>query len=182
MALTRTPRTSWIEEGLRALAAGGPDAVRVETLAEALGVTKGGFYWHFDDRRALLEEILDLWELVSVDEVIERVESDGGDARTKLRRLSALAASSDEPLKIDLAVRDWARREQTVADRLQRVDNRRMDYMRSLFGAFCPDENDVEARCMVFYSLWIGSHFIAADHGPRSRADVVKVVLRQLLA
>jgi hypothetical protein len=35
---------------------------------------------------------------------------------------------------------------------------------------------------MVFYSLWIGSHFIAADHGPRSRADVVKVVLRQLLA
>jgi AcrR family transcriptional regulator len=182
MALTRTPRTSWIEEGLRALAAGGPDAVRIETLAETLGVTKGGFYWHFDDRRALLEEILDTWELVSVDEVIERVESDGGDARTKLRRLSALAASSDEPLKIDLAVRDWARREQTVADRLQRVDNRRMDYMRSLFGAFCPDEDDVEARCMVFYSLWIGSHFIAADHGPRSRADVVKVVLRQLLA
>jgi AcrR family transcriptional regulator len=181
MALTRTPRTSWIEEGFRALAAGGPDAVRIETLAEALGVTKGGFYWHFDDRRALLEEILDMWELVSVDEVIERIESDGGDARTKLRRLSALAASSDEPLKIDLAVRDWARREQTVADRLQRVDNRRMDYMRSLFGAFCPDEDDVEARCMVFYSLWIGSHFIAADHGPRSRADVVKVVLRQLL-
>jgi AcrR family transcriptional regulator len=182
MALTRTPRTSWIEEGLRALAAGGPNAVRIETLAEALGVTKGGFYWHFDDRRALLEEILDLWELVSVDEVIERVESDGGDARTKLRRLSALAASSDEPLKIDLAVRDWARREQRVADRLQRVDNRRMDYMRSLFGAFCPDDDDVEARCMVFYSLWIGSHFIAADHGPRNRADVVKVILRQLLA
>ncbi len=181
MALTRTPRTNWIEEGLRALAAGGPDAVRIETLAEALGVTKGGFYWHFDDRRALLEEILDMWERLSVDDVIERVESEGGDARAKLRRLSALASSSDEPLKIDLAVRDWARRDQTVADRLRRVDNRRMDYMRSLFGAFCPDEDDVEARCMVFYSLWIGSHFIAADHGARSRADVVKVVLRQLL-
>ena len=157
MALTRTPRTNWIEEGLRALAAGGPDAVRIETLAEALGVTKGGFYWHFDDRRALLEEILDMWERLSVDDVIERVESEGGDARAKLRRLSALASSSDEPLKIDLAVRDWARRDQTVADRLRRVDNRRMDYMRSLFGAFCPDEDDVEARCMVFYSLWIGA-------------------------
>jgi AcrR family transcriptional regulator len=180
MALTRAPRTSWIEEGLRALGAGGPDAVRIETLAEALGVTKGGFYWHFDDRRALLEEILDMWELVSVDEVIERVESEGGDARAKLRRLSALAASSDESLRIDLAVRDWARREQTVADRLRRVDNRRMDYMRSLFGAFCPDEDDVEARCMVFYSLWIGSHFIAADHGARSRADVLKLALRRL--
>src|SRR6266496_6234457 len=139
MALTRTPRTNWIEEGLRALAAGGPDAVRIETLAEALGVTKGGFYWHFDDRRALLEEILDMWERLSVDDVIERVESEGGDARAKLRRLSALASSSDEPLKIDLAVRDWARRDQTVAERLRRVDNRRMDYLRSLFGAFCAD-------------------------------------------
>src|SRR6266545_3437782 len=157
-APTRTPRSSWIEEGLRALAAGGPDAVRSE----------------------LLEEILDTWERVSVDEVIERVESEGGDARAKLRRLSALAASSDEPLRIDLAVRDWARREQTVAERLRRVDNRRMDYLRSLFGAFCPDEDDVEARCMVFYSLWIGSHFIAADHGARSRADVLKLALGRL--
>jgi hypothetical protein len=40
----------------------------------------------------------------------------------------------------------------------------------------------VEARCLVFYSLWIGSHFIAADHGSRTRADVVKRALRQLEA
>jgi AcrR family transcriptional regulator len=181
-APTRTPRSAWIEQGLRAVAAGGPDAVRIDSLAQALGVTRGGFYWHFDDRRALLEQILDTWERRSVDEVIERVESEGGDPRAKLRRLSALAASSDEPLRIDLAVRDWARREQPVADRLRRVDNQRMDYMRSLFGAFCADEDDVEARCMVFYSLWIGSHFIAADHGTRSRADVLKLALRRLVA
>jgi AcrR family transcriptional regulator len=181
-APTRTPRSSWIDEGLRALAAGGPDAVRIETLAQTLGVTRGGFYWHFDHRRALLEEILDTWERLSVDEVIERVESDGGDAKAKLRRLSALAASSDEPLRIDLAVRDWSRRERTVAERLRRVDNRRMDYLRSLFGALSPDADDVEARCLVFYSLWIGSHFIAADHGARSRSDVVKLALGQLEA
>jgi AcrR family transcriptional regulator len=178
-APTRTPRRTWIEEGLRALAAGGPDAVRIEPLAQALGVTRGGFYWHFDDRRALLEEILDTWERVSVDEVIESVESEHGDARAKLRRLSKLAASSDG-LRIDLAVRDWARREPPVAKRLRRVDNRRMDYLRSLFGALCSDEDEVEARCMVFYSLWIGSHFIAADHGTRSRADVLKLVLTRL--
>ena len=181
-APTRTPRSSWIEEGLRALAAGGPDAVRIELLAQELGVTKGGFYWHFDDRRALLEEILDAWERASVDEVIERVESESGEPRTKLRRLSALAASSDEPLRTDLAVRDWARREPAVAERLRRVDNRRMEYVRSLFGAFCPDEDDVEARCLVFYSLWIGSHFIAADHGGRTRADIVKLALERLEA
>src|SRR6266702_3197870 len=113
-APTRTPRSSWIEEGLRALAAGGPDAVRIELLARALGVTRGGFYWHFDDRRGLLEEILDTWERVSVDEGIER--------------------------------------------------------------------DEIEARCMLFYSLWIGSHFIAADHGARSRTEVMKLAVRRLFA
>ena len=182
MAYTRTPRNSWIEAGLRALAAGGPAAVRIEPLARALGVTKGGFYWHFEDRPALLEEMLDTWERVSVDEVIERVEGEGGDARTRLRRLSALAGSSGELLRLDLAVRDWARRERTVAERLRRVDNRRMDYMRSLFGVFCPDEAEVEARCMLAFSLWVGNHFIAADHGARSRADIMALTLRRLEA
>ena len=57
-----------------------------------------------------------------------------------------------------------------------------MDYMRSLFGAFCPDEDDVEARCMLAFSLLIGNHFMAADHGARSRADVLKLALRRLEA
>jgi AcrR family transcriptional regulator len=187
MALTRTPRSGWIDQGLKALAAGGPDAVRVEVLARKLGVTKGGFYWHFDDRPALLEEMLDAWERVSVDQVIERVEGEGGDARAKLRRLSAIASSSQwlrgfDPLRTDLAIRDWARREKRVARRLRRVDNRRMDYMRSLFGAFVDDEDDVEARCLLAFSLWIGSNFIAADHGARSRAEAEDLAFKRLLA
>lgn len=180
MAATRTPRGAWIDEGLRALAAGGPGAVRVEVLAKALGVTKGGFYWHFEDRHALLGEVLDAWERSSVDEVIERVDGGGGDAVARLRRLSALAATSDDVLRTDLAVRDWARRDQAVALRLRRVDNRRMDYLRALFGAVSGDADDVEARCLLVLSLWIGSHFIAADHGARSRAHVLGLAMRRL--
>src|SRR3954471_5495105 len=105
MAVARTPRTSWIDQGLRALGVGGPDAVRIEKLAQALGVTKGGFYGHFDDRPALLEEMLDAWERLVVDEVIDRVEAEGGDARARLRRLSGLASSSRDLMKIELAVR-----------------------------------------------------------------------------
>src|SRR5882672_4359513 len=92
-APTRTPRSTWIEAGLRALAAGGPDAVRIEPLAKALGVTRGGFYWHFADRDALLREMLDTWERAATDEVIERVERKGGDARARVRRAGALTFS-----------------------------------------------------------------------------------------
>src|SRR5580700_9830939 len=92
-APTRTPRGKWIEQGLRALAAGGPDAVRIEPLAQALGVTRGGFYWHFDDRNALLEEMLDRWERATTEEVAERLAREGGDVRAKLERLLAFTAS-----------------------------------------------------------------------------------------
>jgi AcrR family transcriptional regulator len=141
-AITRTPRSRWIEEGLRALAAGGPDAVRVEALAQALGVTKGGFYGHFADRSALLEEILDSWERMCTDDVLERVERKGRDVRARLRLAGALTFSS-ELLPVDLAIRDWARRDHAVAERLRRVDNRRMEYLRLLFGAICADEQEV---------------------------------------
>ena len=180
-APTRTPRTSWIDEGLRALGVGGPDAVRIEKLAQALGVTKGGFYWHFDDRGALLGEMLDTWERVVVDEVIKRVESSGGDARAKLWRLFGVAVSSDDLVQVELAIRDWGRRDEDVAARLRRLDNRRMDYMRPLFADFCSDSDDVEARCLLAFAMFIGNHFIAADHGARSRADVVRLAVQRLL-
>ena len=182
MAVLRTPRDRWVDQGLRALADGGPDAVRIEALARTLGVTKGGFYWHFDDRQALLDEMLDTWERLSVDAVIERLEDEGGDARSKLQRLFALASTGGDLLRVDLAVRDWARRDAAVAARLRRVDNRRMAYMRSLFAGFCTDPDDVEARCLLALSLFVGNHFMAIDHGARDRGDVLRLAARHLLA
>jgi AcrR family transcriptional regulator len=180
--ITRTPRGSWVEAGLKALGDGGPEAVRVEPLAKSLGVTKGSFYWHFDGSQALLEELLDAWERTMIDEVVERVEREGGDAKGRLRELFSLAASGARVglMGTELAIRDWARHDEAVATRLRRVDNRRMDYMRSLFGELCEDEDDVEARCLISFSLFIGSGFIAADHGGRSRAEVLARAMTQL--
>ena len=173
MGATRTSRERWIEEGLQALAAGGPDAVRVEALAKKLGVTKGGFYGSFADRDALLEVMLDAWERESIDEVIDRVEREGGDPRTKIQRAGLLTFSTDRLLPIDLAIRDWARRDQAVAERLRRVDNRRMALLREMIGTFCSDADEVEARSMLAFCVAIGEHFLAADHGDLTRAQVL---------
>ena len=178
----RTPRDTWIEAGLRALGTGGgPDAVRVDALAKSLGVTRGGFYGQFKNRDALLSAMLDSWERTATDEVYEQVERRGGDARTKVRRAGALTFSS-ELLPIELAIRDWARRDSAVAERLRRVDNRRMQYLRQLFATFCDDDDEVEGRAVLAFSLAIGYHFIAADHGARNRNDAVELAVAQLLA
>jgi len=177
---TRTPRAAWTEAGLQALAAGGPDGVRIEPLAKSLGVTRGSFYGQFEDRSALLEAMLDTWEQAATNEVLEQVEHRGGDPRVKIKRAGALTFS-EKLLPIELAIRDWARRKPAVAARLRRVDNRRMEYLRSLFQAFCTDEAEVEARSVLAFSFAIGHHFMAADHGPHNRAEALELAVEQLL-
>jgi AcrR family transcriptional regulator len=180
VAKVRTPRGAWVHAALQALAAGGPDAVRVETLAVSLGVSKGGFYWHFADRQALLEEMLDTWEKTGTEDIIARVAGHPGDARAKLQKLFDIT-SSPEGLAVELAVRDWSRRDRDVAGRLRRADNRRMEFVRSLFGQFCADEDDVEVRSMMSYSMVIGSYFVAVEHGDKTRSQVLQLAIDHLL-
>jgi AcrR family transcriptional regulator len=180
MANVRTPRKAWIEAAQQALGGGGPEAVRVEALAASLGVSKGGFYWHFKDRQALLDEMLDNWEKTMVGDVIATVESRPVEPKAKLQQLFELASTVD--FAVELALRDWARRDREVAKRLRRIDSRRMEYLRSLFGQFCAEETDVEARSMLAFSLFIGSYFITAKHGDRSRAEVLQLAIDRLLS
>jgi AcrR family transcriptional regulator len=180
VAKVRTPRGAWVHAALQALAAGGPDAVRVETLAVSLGVSKGGFYWHFADRQALIGEMLDTWEKTGTEDIIAGVQSQPGDARVRLRKLLEIT-TSPEGLAVELAVRDWARRDDAVAGRLRRADNRRMEFVRSLFRPFCADEDDVEVRSMTAYWLVIGSYFVAADHGGKTRSQVLQLAIDRLL-
>ncbi len=172
-APTRTSREAWIEAGLTALADGGPDAVRIDALAQTLGVSRGGFYHQFDSRTAFLDDLLDTWERRSTDEVLDRVEREGGDARTKVGKAGMLTFS-DALLPVDLAVRDWSRRDAAVAERLRRVDNSRVAYLRTQIATFKQDADDVEALALLAFSVAIGNHFVAADHGGRSRAQVLR--------
>src|SRR3954462_14011060 len=115
----RTPRTTWIDAGLHALATGGPAAVRIEPLAQQLGVTRGGFYGYFKGRGAFLDELLDTWEQRSTDDVLERVESEGGDARARGRAVAILPFPGGLG-PVARAIRAGARRDKAVARRLRR--------------------------------------------------------------
>lgn len=169
----RTPREAWIDAALTILAADGPDAVRVEVLAQRLGVTRGGFYRQFNGRGELVDAMLDTWEQRSIDAVRARVEQEGGDARRKVRK-AGLLTFSPELLPLDLAVRDWARRDAEVAARLRRVDNRRMAYLRELIATICDDQRQVEAKALLAFSLVIGDHLIAAEHPGSTRGRVLQ--------
>jgi len=179
-AVARTPRARWIEAGLEALAQGGPDAVRVELLAAELGVTKGGFYGYFDGRPALLTEMLDEWERRCTKEIIAQVDAEGGDAAERIRRAGQLTFSEDLH-RMDLAVRAWARHDQSVATRLRRIDNERMEFLRKMFGTFISNPDEIEARSTLAFALAIGRHFIVADHPGYTKREAIQLAGELLL-
>ncbi|KNX39005.1 TetR family transcriptional regulator [Luteipulveratus halotolerans] len=182
MALPRTPRERWVEEGLRALADGGPDAVRIESLAQAIGVTKGGFYGYFGGRQALLDEMLDAWESSVSDDVIADVERQGGDARERLVRLFAVVSARravPTDITVDLAIRHWARRDGQVASRLRQVDDRRLAYLEQLLGEMYDDPAQVRARARLMFTSYIGEHFMVDRH--RDDPEVAAATTRLLI-
>lgn len=169
--ITRTPRAKWIEAGLGALATGGPRAVRIEALAQDLGVSKGGFYGFFPNRDALLQEMLDTWERESIDDVLDAV-SEEQDPRARAHQLGMLTFA-EERLPLEFAVRAWAQHDESVTTRLRRVDSRRMDALREVISSFCDDPKEVEARCLLAFCAAIAEHFLATDHPGYSRSEVL---------
>ena len=147
-------RQEWIDAGLRTMAAHGVEAVRVERLAEALGVTKGSFYWHFKDRPALLAALLETWKARTVNDIIAEVEAKGGDPATRLRTLSTIAARQDG--RLDIAIRIWARQDAKARAALEQVDRRRLAYLDGLFVALGFSPAEASARSRLVYHALIG--------------------------
>lgn len=184
MALARTPRSSWITQGLEVLADGGVDAVRVEPIAAQLGVTKGGFYGYFAGREQLLTEMLATWEREVTDHVIAMVESGGEtDPRARVRQLAETINDPDRVsmrVETEVAIREWARRDRAAAAVVHRVDRQRTNYLRELFGEFCSPE-EADARTAVAVSVRLTSYFMNLGHPGRSHEQVVALVVRDLL-
>lgn len=135
VAPTRT-KDDWLRAARLALLHRGPHGVRVEALARTLGVTKGSFYWHFKDRRQLLELLLREWEEEA------RLLTDALRTANPIGALPAILeelgrrnrASERGEAPSDAAIFSWAALDPQVARRTERAERRRMRLFRRLIG------------------------------------------------
>jgi AcrR family transcriptional regulator len=155
-------RKKWIEAGLAALARGGVEEVRVEVLAKDLGVTKGGFYRSFPDRRALLKAILENWGQGRIAAIEKQAHLDGGPPRERLRELIGLYSGRFNPrgMAIELAIRQWARTDDDAGRIAAKVDAVRLKSVAELYGALGLPREEAEARAFLFYSFIFGQSLL----------------------
>lgn len=167
---------AWVRAALHALAEGGVDSVRVEVLARRLGVTKGSFYWHFTDRRALLSAMVQHWEGAATTDVMAAVEAGGGSAAERLRRLIAACFAGGEIDRIESALRRWGSTEPSVRPILSRIDTTRIDYVARLLAEHGLPPAAARARARLLYLTMIGE-FTWTSHGgaPTPVASLVEL-------
>lgn len=163
----RLGRQEWIDSALRALADQGVDGVRVERLAEVLGVTKGSFYWHFKDRSALLEAVVDVWKVRATSDVITLVEQTGGDASQRMRTLAHRVFSADG--RLDRHIRSWASHDVLARAALDEIDHRRMGYLRLLLTEYGFSPEIADARTLFVYRALIGQFQLGPTAQPTAQ-------------
>jgi AcrR family transcriptional regulator len=173
----------WVSVGLVELARGGVDGVRVEVLAERLGVTKGGFYRRFRDRRALLNAMLETWRDGRVTAIERQADTSGESALEKLRGIFKLYSerANTQGMAIELAIRQWARTDPAAAAAAEKVDAARMKTVGSLFRKLGLSAADAEARAVLFYTFLFGQSLLFFDETPRRRASLVAACAKFLL-
>jgi len=178
----RLGEVEWVSAATRLLADDGIEAVRVEPLAAALGVTKGSFYWHFPDRRALLDAVLDAWEQRATSAVIAHVETAAGPPSERLSRLFALIGRSRRAPGVEHAIRAWGAIDPRARSVLARVDARRERYVRGLLRGLGLPVGVARRRARFLYLALIGEFTWVAHGGPPSGPGPWRELVRLLSA
>jgi AcrR family transcriptional regulator len=165
-------RKDWIEAAITMLAEDNVEALRVDTLAEKLGVTKGSFYWHFKGREDLLSGVVETWRLRMTSETRKSIVDTSGTPWERLERLIRIAISPRQDVPggpFEMTLRDWARRDQKVAAVVREVDAERVKFLRQLYREAGLGDADAEDFAELHMAFVIGTRMMLA---PSDRDEI----------
>jgi len=168
----RLSRQDWLENALSTLSKKGQAGLSIQDLSVALGVSRGSFYWHFEDRSDFIHALLQHWyeEYTAVAPVA--VGRDGGTAEERLARLMRLV--HDQNLtRYDLTMRSFATRDPQFARWVRKADRFRLDFIESLFEEMGFTENDRRIRARSCLAYMTAEHELFDKLDRKHRSDLV---------
>ncbi|WEN42362.1 Tetracycline repressor protein class G [Thauera sp. GDN1] len=183
---TQLDRDAWVAGATEVLAEEGIAGLRVEVLAKRLKVTKGSFYWHFADRRDLLLAVLSHWKEGRIRDIIKQTRAQAGRELEQIYHVIDVysASRSRRGMMIELAVRDWARRDPEAGAIVAEVDDVRLRCARELFLACGVPMEEASSRCMLLYAYVFGVSLMIYEKFDtdvaRLKRDIADLIARSL--
>ena len=175
-------RAAWIQAALDTLADEGVTGIRVEVLAKRLHVTKGSFYWHFKDRQDLLAGVLDTWKDGRIRDIVKQTRPEPGKEEAQIFHVIDVysASRNKKGILIELAMREWARRDAQAAATVEEVDAWRLRCARELFLAIGQPLHEASTRSMLLYAYVFGVSMMNCEKFDgdiaRMKSDILKLI------
>lgn len=150
----------WVDAAWKELGSHGVPGIRVEVLAKNLNVTKGSFYWHFRDRKALLDAVFQRWfdrfSIEGMSPDLERSES-GSDRLWQLfkRVIGELSTSHSAVIRL------WARNSPSLLKLLEAEHSKRMKFVTAEFQRLGFESDESRIRADMYLSLLMGEYIVA---------------------
>jgi AcrR family transcriptional regulator len=176
-------RTTWIHAALDTLADEGAGSIRVEILAKRLHVTKGSFYWHFKDRQDLLDAVLETWKEGRIRDIVKQTRPEPGREEAQLYHVIDVysASRNNKGILIELAMRDWARRDPAAQKIVESVDTARLNCARDLFIACGLPKNEASTRSVLLYAYVFGVSMMNCGNFD-GNVEEMKTEIRHIIA
>ena len=167
----KVSRDDWVNAAVAAAVHEPIDALKVLVLADQLGVSRSSFYWYFESREQFLDAIVERWRLNTVS-IVERAQRT---ARTVTAAvLGVFECWADSQLfnvALDLAMRDWGRRDSATRSLVADADAQRLDALSRMFGRHGYDEVEATVRARLVYHSQVGLYAVAEPETVQQRLD-----------
>lgn len=176
-------RAAWIAGALDIVAQDGIDGLRVEGLAKRLGVTKGSFYWHFKDRRDLIDAVLDDWRAGRIRDINKQTTAEPGNEEAALRHTIEVyaAAKNRKGISIEASIRLWARQDANGLAVVEEVDAERLECTRRLFLARNLPPAEAAARSALLYAYVFGFSMMQCGRFDMDAAQTKRWIVEQIV-
>ena len=162
-------RFDWLQRALELFVSEGIDALRITRLADELDVTRGSFYWHFDNREELIDALVSFWKDKNTPAIIHAVDGAASLDDGILRFFETCVDSSQFDPRLDLALREWARRSASIRRLVDAEDAARIDALRDFYAHFGYAHPAALIRARVLYYSQIGFYALEVDEALPTR-------------
>lgn len=175
----KVTRQDWLDAARAMLVSDGIDSVKILTLAGRMQVSRSSFYWYFKDRDALLQALLDDWLSTNTRAIVTAAEAR---ATTITGAVCTVFKAFIDPrrfdVRLDFAIRDWARRSGQVRRVLDASDGQRIAALTAMFARFGYDDAESLIRARVLYYMQIGYNDADLQESMADRARMIPYYLK----
>jgi AcrR family transcriptional regulator len=147
----------WLDAAYAVLIESGVDQVKVQPLAEKLGMSRTSFYGYFDSREALLDALVARWQAKNTDNLIARTTAYAQSIAEALFNLFDCWLLPDLfDARFDLAIRNWALGDTGLRAVLEATDKTRIDAIAAMFVRHGFNADQARVRAYTVYYTQIG--------------------------